>query len=170
MIGAGVAGGLAAFDCARRGLRVLLVEKRSFPRWKVCGCCFNANASAALTDVGLPDLSVTKGCALGSTSARLEWQNAQHGVAARLGIAGARSALVNAAAAGARRGFKPVPCLRTCPMAEEWCVTTTVALQRSGSRPVWCLSQLVFSICWLRRIEPLALHTGFEAWCRLSRE
>ena len=39
VIGAGVAGGLAAFDCARRGLRVLLVEKRSFPRWKVCGCC-----------------------------------------------------------------------------------------------------------------------------------
>ena len=48
VIGAGVAGGLAAFDCARRGLSVLLVEKRSFPRWKVCGCCFNANALAAL--------------------------------------------------------------------------------------------------------------------------
>ena len=44
VIGAGVAGGMAAYDCARRGLTVLLVEKRSFPRWKVCGCCFNANA------------------------------------------------------------------------------------------------------------------------------
>ena len=56
VIGAGVAGGLAALDCARRGLSVLLVEKRSFPRWKVCGCCFNANALAALGSVGLPDL------------------------------------------------------------------------------------------------------------------
>ena len=56
VIGAGVAGGLAAFDCARRGLSVLLVEKRSFPRWKVCGCCFNANALAALAAVGLPEL------------------------------------------------------------------------------------------------------------------
>ena len=56
VIGAGVAGGLAALDCARRGLSVLLVEKRSFPRWKVCGCCFNANAQAALSSVGLSDL------------------------------------------------------------------------------------------------------------------
>jgi Dehydrogenases (flavoproteins) len=44
VIGAGVAGGLAALDCARRGLRVLVVEQRAFPRWKVCGCCFNAQA------------------------------------------------------------------------------------------------------------------------------
>ena len=56
VIGAGVAGGLAALACARRGLTVLLVEKRSFPRWKVCGCCFNANALAALAELGLPDL------------------------------------------------------------------------------------------------------------------
>ena len=61
VIGAGVAGGLAAFDCARRGLRVLLVEKRSFPRWKVCGCCFNANASAALATAGLSNLMADQG-------------------------------------------------------------------------------------------------------------
>ncbi len=61
VIGAGVAGGLAALDCARRGLRVLLLEKRSFPRWKVCGCCFNANALTALKAVGLPNLISDQG-------------------------------------------------------------------------------------------------------------
>ena len=40
VIGAGVAGGLAAFDCARRGLGVFLVEKLSFPLWNVCVCLF----------------------------------------------------------------------------------------------------------------------------------
>ena len=72
VIGAGVAGGLAAFDCARRGLRVLLVEKRSFPRWKVCGCCFNANAFAALTASGLPNVFHDQG-AVPLDQLRLGW-------------------------------------------------------------------------------------------------
>ena len=72
VIGAGVAGGLAAFDCANRGLRVLLVEKRSFPRWKVCGCCFNANALAALTATGLPNFFDDQG-AVPLDQLRLGW-------------------------------------------------------------------------------------------------
>jgi flavin-dependent dehydrogenase len=52
VVGAGPAGGLAALDLAQRGLRVLLVEKRAFPRWKVCGCCLNAQAQAVLAMVG----------------------------------------------------------------------------------------------------------------------
>lgn len=52
VIGAGPAGALASLDLARRGLRVLLVEKRRFPRWKVCGACFNGQAQAALASVG----------------------------------------------------------------------------------------------------------------------
>ncbi|EAR18477.1 NAD(P)/FAD-dependent oxidoreductase [Synechococcus sp. W2B2] len=56
VIGGGVAGGLAALDCARRGLSVLVVEKRVFPRWKVCGCCFNAQAQGVLEAVGQGDL------------------------------------------------------------------------------------------------------------------
>ncbi len=52
VIGAGPAGALASLALARRGLTVLLVEKRSFPRWKVCGSCFNAQAQAALAAVG----------------------------------------------------------------------------------------------------------------------
>ncbi|TVS03459.1 MAG: FAD-dependent oxidoreductase [Cyanobium sp. PLM2.Bin73] len=56
VVGAGPAGALAAFDLARRGLRVLLVEKRRFPRWKVCGCCLNGQACSVLAAVGLGGL------------------------------------------------------------------------------------------------------------------
>ena len=52
VVGAGPAGGLAALDLARRGVRVLLVERRELPRWKVCGCCLNAQAQAVLAAVG----------------------------------------------------------------------------------------------------------------------
>ena len=61
IIGAGPAGGLSALDCARRGLRVLLCERRPFPRWKVCGCCFNAQAQAILSSMGLEALIPSAG-------------------------------------------------------------------------------------------------------------
>ncbi len=56
VIGAGPAGALAAHQLARQQLRVLLVDKRSFPRWKVCGSCLNGVALGALAQAGLPDL------------------------------------------------------------------------------------------------------------------
>ena len=110
VIGAGVAGGLAAFDCARRGLRVLLVEKRSFPRWKVCGCCFNANALAALTAAGLPNLFRDQG-AVALDQLRLGWSGRTLSLGMPGGWALSRErfdqALVNAAeAAGATLRFQ----------------------------------------------------------------
>ena len=56
VIGAGPAGAVAARELARRGRSVLLVDKAKFPRRKVCGCCLNGNALAALAAVGLGDL------------------------------------------------------------------------------------------------------------------
>ena len=53
VVGAGVSGSVAAREAARLGSRVLLVEKASFPRRKVCGCFLNANALASLADLGL---------------------------------------------------------------------------------------------------------------------
>ncbi len=41
VIGAGIAGCVAAMLLARRGFSVLLVEAKRFPRDKVCGCCLN---------------------------------------------------------------------------------------------------------------------------------
>src|SRR5439155_12573761 len=42
---------------ARMGKAVLLVDKVQFPRWKVCGCCLNAGALAALRAAGLGGLA-----------------------------------------------------------------------------------------------------------------
>jgi flavin-dependent dehydrogenase len=56
VIGAGPAGSVAARELARRGLRVSLVDRASFPRPKVCGCCLNRAALAALEEVGLGDV------------------------------------------------------------------------------------------------------------------
>lgn len=56
VIGAGPAGALEAILLARRGLAVLLVDKATFPRPKVCGGCLNAAALAALRAAGLGDL------------------------------------------------------------------------------------------------------------------
>ena len=53
IIGAGVAGALAACLCARRGFRTLLMDRQAFPRHKVCGCCLNGRALAVLDRCGL---------------------------------------------------------------------------------------------------------------------
>ena len=52
VVGAGPAGALAALGLARQGVPVLLVERRPFPRWKVCGACLSGQALAALTEAG----------------------------------------------------------------------------------------------------------------------
>jgi flavin-dependent dehydrogenase len=44
---------MAAFELAQRSLHVLLVDKNTFPRAKVCGCCLNGQALALLRMRGL---------------------------------------------------------------------------------------------------------------------
>ena len=56
VVGAGPAGSVAARELARRGVSVLLVDKATFPRAKVCGCCLNAAALDTLAKIGLADL------------------------------------------------------------------------------------------------------------------
>jgi len=56
IIGAGVAGSATAIFAAKRGLNVLLVEAKDFPREKVCGGCLNRRAMATLRILGLDDL------------------------------------------------------------------------------------------------------------------
>ena len=53
VIGAGPAGSLAATLLSRRGLCVLLVERKSFPRYKVCGACLNPLCLSLLKAAGL---------------------------------------------------------------------------------------------------------------------
>jgi flavin-dependent dehydrogenase len=61
VVGAGPAGAVAAGLIARAGSRVLLVDRSSFPRAKVCGCCLNGRALTALADAGMADLPARLG-------------------------------------------------------------------------------------------------------------
>jgi flavin-dependent dehydrogenase len=56
VLGGGPSGSLAARQLAAAGYRVLLVEKKPFPRGKVCGACLNGAALGVLRSVGLGGL------------------------------------------------------------------------------------------------------------------
>lgn len=53
VVGAGPAGAVAAREIARRGTSVLLVDRREFPRYKLCGACVSGASVAALHAIGL---------------------------------------------------------------------------------------------------------------------
>lgn len=55
VVGAGPAGAAAAFWLSERGRRVLLVEKKVFPRDKTCGDGLTPRAVRQLHDIGLAD-------------------------------------------------------------------------------------------------------------------
>lgn len=56
VVGAGPAGAMAARELARRKVRVLLLDRRAFPRPKVCGACLNRRAVSWLETAGLTNL------------------------------------------------------------------------------------------------------------------
>ena len=59
IIGAGPAGSAISRQLALAGLAVLLVDKASFPRPKVCGCCLSISALSHLRALGLDDIPGT---------------------------------------------------------------------------------------------------------------
>lgn len=61
VIGAGPAGALAAHELARRAVPVLLIDKATFPRPKVCGGCLGAAAMEVLTACELGNLPEQQG-------------------------------------------------------------------------------------------------------------
>jgi flavin-dependent dehydrogenase len=63
VIGAGPAGAIAASTLARLGRSVLLLERATFPRYKVCGGCLNLRALNVLTEAGLGDRVWNSGAA-----------------------------------------------------------------------------------------------------------
>jgi flavin-dependent dehydrogenase len=57
IVGAGPAGSFLARSLALAGVEVLLIDRASFPRWKVCGCCLNGAALSVLDATGLGELT-----------------------------------------------------------------------------------------------------------------
>ncbi len=55
IIGAGPAGSVCAAICAAGGLRILLLDRATFPRDKVCGDCLNPAAWPVLERLGVSD-------------------------------------------------------------------------------------------------------------------
>lgn len=109
VVGAGPAGAMAALECARHGVKVLLVEKSTWPRYKVCGCCLNLHALASLEDAGLTGLAEQAG---GQPIGRFEMRAANRGAIVPLpgGMALSRARLDAAlveAAEGAGAVFLP---------------------------------------------------------------
>src|SRR2546430_17263348 len=61
VLGAGPAGAAAALFAARRGLRVIVVDKQDFPRDKPCGEGLMPGGRPALRELGLEDAIVSGG-------------------------------------------------------------------------------------------------------------
>jgi flavin-dependent dehydrogenase len=64
VIGAGVAGLGFAIRAVRSGLRVLVIEAKSFPREKVCGGCLNHRAQRHLNELGVLEQVLHEGIAI----------------------------------------------------------------------------------------------------------
>ncbi len=62
--GAGPAGTLAAIRLARRGVRVVLLDRDAFPRHKLCGDTINPGGLSLLRAAGLADAVEARGIAL----------------------------------------------------------------------------------------------------------
>jgi flavin-dependent dehydrogenase len=61
VVGAGPAGAAAALFAARRGLRVIVLDKQAFPRDKPCGEGLMPSGRSALRELGLDDAIVSGG-------------------------------------------------------------------------------------------------------------
>ncbi len=92
VIGAGVAGCVAALHLARRGRRVLLVDAKPSPRPKVCGGCMSALGWSMLKKLGVADVLQSAGVPT-VDSLTLHYRSKQHRLDIPSGIAVSREVL-----------------------------------------------------------------------------
>lgn len=92
VVGAGPCGSIAARHLAHAGRRVVLIDRATFPRQKVCGCCLNQAALGVLESEGLGDLCSHLGGAP-LHSMRLVYRGRSAEFATRPGIALSRAVL-----------------------------------------------------------------------------
>jgi menaquinone-9 beta-reductase len=114
VIGAGPAGALAARQLAEGGGRVLLLEKKRFPRWKVCGACLNGQALSVLESTGLGTLVARLGgVELKEFQARFRGRSARIALSVGAAVSRARldAALVEAATDQGVRFLQETPAI-----------------------------------------------------------
>ena len=70
IIGAGIAGLATAIQAADCGLDVIVIERKEFPRYKVCGGCLNLRSLEILEQIGVASSIRKRG---GVTLDRMEW-------------------------------------------------------------------------------------------------
>lgn len=133
VVGAGPAGAMAALELARRGVAVLLVEKRQFPRWKVCGCCLNGQAQAVLTAAGQAGLIARQG-GVPLQQLRLSHRNRQTVLALPGGQVLSRERLDQALVEAAQAAGAAVRTGITARLGAVDGCTRQVLLQEHGSR------------------------------------
>ncbi|MEN6626815.1 MAG: FAD-dependent monooxygenase [Candidatus Sumerlaeia bacterium] len=119
VVGAGPAGSLAARLIARAGRSVLLVEKKTFPRDKVCGCCLNGWGLASLDAAGLGAVADRLG-AVELTLLRLAAGGVRATVPLARAVAVSRAALDEALAGAAiEAGAEFLPATAARPIRPE---------------------------------------------------
>jgi flavin-dependent dehydrogenase len=114
VVGAGPAGAMVAHELAREGCSVVLLDRREFPRWKVCGACLSPGAQAALQGAGLGDIPSALG-ALPLELLRLRGWSVQADISLKGSLAVSRAALDHAlVSAATARGavFSPLSRIR----------------------------------------------------------
>jgi menaquinone-9 beta-reductase len=140
VIGAGPAGAVAAHDLARTGAAVLLIDRSTFPRPKVCGGCLNHRALDAIERSGLAPRLVDAG-AVSFDTLQLRAGRAQAAVPLPSGVGISRdrldAVLVEAAEA---RGTGLLLGARAAAMARDasGLFTITVETSRGSQSRVRC--------------------------------
>lgn len=92
VIGAGIAGTIAARQAALCGLKTVLIERRAVPHSKTCGGCLNTRALRVLSKIGLADV-VARLCGETLHGMRLRWGAAIGQIDFPVGVAITRRSL-----------------------------------------------------------------------------
>lgn len=80
VVGGGPAGSVLAWDLARKGVRVLVLERARMPREKVCGDFVDPRGLEVLGAMGaLGELVRSRSCAVARTSMFVEWERRYDG-------------------------------------------------------------------------------------------
>lgn len=182
VIGAGPAGTVLARHLALRGLRILIVEAKSFPREKVCGGCISRRALSELAAAGLDDLTNSL-TAIPITEYEVRWSGRRFSVQRDGGLSLSRAQLDDRlldAAVSAGAAVLLETTARVLPCDKSTGLDTShsdpafrhVALDQSGVRVSIAATRLVIAADGLARrslrdLTEFTVQTASDSWIGL---